>query len=895
MRSHAMPFDSLDAALAAGALIVTPNNRLARQVVMRHDAAQRQAGRRAWLGAAAIPWRAFVDALWTETIARDVELPLPVQPAAALHLWQSIIEADEQVLLDARGAAHGVAEAYARFHEYRDAGEDWHAWRAAGIADDAASFARWATRFSERLAVRGCVDRAELPDLLALHDARWTLHPLVALVGFTELAPAHQRLLDVLRRHGTTIEHLTRPARAAQHARIACDTPTDELVQALVFAREHALRAPGTRVGIVVADLAARRDEALALADEILAPARLAPLAPDAPAPYGISLGVALAQVPIVGAALDLIALASVGLDAMVAASLLRSPYLPGTADAWQRRATIERLWREQGRARVRINDAAATLDRVDAALAERLRTPLSRRAATPRDWSSTWSAWLDAVGWPGARTLDSAEWQARERWQQLLAAFAALEEVAPSLDAAAALGALRAQAQDTVWAPQGHAAPIQILGVLEASGLDFDALWLAGFTADAWPPAPRPSPFLPIAWQRARNVPRASAARELGYARALTADFAHAAAQVVVSHARESREAPQALSPLFAAWPEHAPQRGPARWRDRIAAVPRARPAPWRDDAAPPLRTGADAGGGTGVIESQSACPFQAFARYRLHARGWDEPSEGLTPKERGTLLHFAMRAFWDAVRDHATLIKLDQAALEARVAVAVDAARGKLPAPRWRALAPAVAAGEAERLRSIIVTWLVLCEQPRPPFRVLMTESDTALALGGVRLRLKIDRVDTLDGEGVGVLDYKSGRVTAPSAWFKARPEGTQLGLYVLALKAAAPTRPVHAAAYAQIKAGQIKVSGVVAGEALWPGLTPPRRAIGTEADWRDLEAFWIDTLTGLGDEFRRGEARVTPRNAQACLRCDLQPVCRIRNLYDDAAREPVPDEDE
>jgi len=36
--------DPLDVALANGAIVVTPNNRLARQVALRHDAAQRAAG-----------------------------------------------------------------------------------------------------------------------------------------------------------------------------------------------------------------------------------------------------------------------------------------------------------------------------------------------------------------------------------------------------------------------------------------------------------------------------------------------------------------------------------------------------------------------------------------------------------------------------------------------------------------------------------------------------------------------------------------------------------------------------------------------------------------------------------------------------------------------------------
>jgi probable DNA repair protein len=885
--------DPLDAALANGVTIVTPNNRLARQVVQRHDAAQRAAGHATWRAVRALPWRAFVDMLWTDAIAQGAQA-VPVSPAAALHLWQSIVEGEDKALLDARGAAHTAVEAYEWFHAYRRGDEGWHAWEGSGIADDAAVFARWATRYRDRLRSRAMVDRAELPDRLA-GEPRWLPDGgRVALLGFNRMSPQQRRLLEALAARGVEVSVLASPARESACMRVVCDSPTDELVRAFGFAREHAQRRPDARIGIVVQDLASRRGDVIALADEILAPQRLMPLAPHAAQPYGVSLGAPLADVPIVAAALDLIALASTSLDATAAAALVRSPYLPGAADAWRTRAYVERVWREQGRRTLRWNDVAATIERFDADLAQRLRARLPTRALKPRDWVSAWTSWLEAFGWPGARTLDSAEWQARDAWNALLLQFAALDEVAGALDAGAAFEALRALAREKVWAPQSGIAPVQVLGVLEASGLAFDALWLAGFSADKWPPAANPNPFLPLAWQRARGTPRASASTELAYARALSAEFAAAAAQVLVSHAREINEAPNTISPLFAHWP--VDPRGKAqRLPDRIASVD-ARPESWRDDVGPALPI-ADAGGGTSVIESQSACPFQAFARFRLGARAWDKPDEGLTPKERGTLLHFAMRMFWDEVRDHATLAALDHAGLHAHVGAAVEAAKRKLPAPRWNALAPAIAAGESQRLTQTIVAWLTLCERPRPPFRVLLTERERPLSMGGVRLRLKIDRADTLESGALAVIDYKSGRVTSPGAWFKPRPEGTQLGLYVVALKAEVPTRPVSAAVYAQIKAGQIKVSGVVADDPSWPALTPPAKAIkDANAGWRDLEQFWMDTLSDLGAEFQRGEARVTPRNAQACQRCDLQPLCRIRNLYDDALREPVvTDEDE
>jgi len=886
---------ALDAALAAGAIIVTPNNRLARAVVQRHDAAQWAAGHTTWPAARALPRGAFVDTLWSEAIAQGMDAPPPLAGAASLHVWQTIVETYDSPLLDARGAAHAAAEAFRWFHEYREANESWPA-LAAGAGDDAATFARWVAAYRQRLRARGVQDRAELADRLVAQGVAWPEEGPIALLGFNDMSPQQRRLLEALAARGAAVQMLAPPRRAGARSRVECASPTDEIVRALEFARARAERSAAARVGIVVEDLAARRGEVEGLAEEILAPSSLVPLDTLATRAYGLSLGVALAQVPLVAAALDLIALATTGLDAMSAAALARSPYLPGEADAWHKRGYVERIWREQGRRTVRLHDLAGSLVNLDAALSTRLRTPLPRRRGTPREWVIAFTTWLDALGWPGSRALDSVEWQARAAWQELLVEFAHLGDVAGSLDAAAAFGALRTLAEERVWAPQSGTAPIQILGVLEAAGLEFDALWLAGFAADAWPPPPRPNPFLPPAWQRARGVPRASASRELDYAKRLTAILGEAADEVVASHARQVDDAPQVASPLVVGWrcdPSVVPDTrdAPARLRDLVAASAGPSLAAWQDDLGPALQQGADVRGGTGLVESQSTCPFQAFARYRLRAEEWTQPDEGLTPKERGNLLHHALKVFWDDARDHATLVSLDADALEARVAAAVDAARDKLPAARWRALARAIAAGEAERLKRAIVLWLTRHEMPRPPFAILDTEREARLSLGDLRLRFRIDRIDRVEPEGIAIIDYKSGRAIAPSAWFKPRPAGTQVGLYALAQRAEAPTRPVRAAAYAQIKASELRACGIT-DEHAWPGLMTLGKASAGMETWAEVLQYWAETLDGLAREFAHGEARVTPRDRQACERCDLQPLCRIRSVHHDP-REPLPAE--
>ncbi len=255
----------------------------------------------------------------------------------------------------------------------------------------------------------------------------------------------------------------------------------------------------------------------------------------------------------------------------------------------------------------------------------------------------------------------------------------------------------------------------------------------------------------------------------------------------------------------------------------------------------------------------------------------------------ERGILVHAAFAAFWRDIGDHATLVALAPDALATRVEAAAAAALDAIPSPRWRRLAPVVRAGEAARVASLVRRWLDGLERSRPPFAVAEMEAPRRLALGGLDLRLRLDRIDALADGGVAIIDYKTGLAKPPARWFDARPQGPQIGLYVLAERAFAPAVPVRGAAYAQLKPGELRVHGIAADAESWPGLAAPEGVRGANlADWSDAEAHWARSLGALATEVREGHAAVTPRDAPAtCRHCGLQPLCRIGALADDDER--------
>ena len=121
-------------ALAAGASIVTPNNRLAREIATRFDAARRAEGKRAWTPAQAMPWTMWLDRLWLAALAAPISAGrVLVDASATRELWHTIIAADRRELLNPRGAARHAVDAWALFHGWRHAArnssERGDAWR----------------------------------------------------------------------------------------------------------------------------------------------------------------------------------------------------------------------------------------------------------------------------------------------------------------------------------------------------------------------------------------------------------------------------------------------------------------------------------------------------------------------------------------------------------------------------------------------------------------------------------------------------------------------------------------------------------------------------------------------------------------------------------------------
>ncbi|MFV8817284.1 PD-(D/E)XK nuclease family protein [Haliea sp. E17] len=873
----------LEPLLAQGALLLTPNQRLARAIKSAWDSRQLEQGATAWQPARVQALEFWLDSLWRAALdAGGCARRHRLGRIEELEIWQRAIEADcarhgNYALLQTGGAAEIAARARAVL---ADARIDTNA--AAVSAEfnldaDCATFLRWLQAFNAELERQASATAADC--YAALLQAEVTAKPVppaVVLVDFTSISPLQQACIDKFAASATAVSSLH---NAAELAARSFPDRSSELAAVARWAAQLQRAQPASRVGIILQDMQADR----ALLEYQLRREFDCFGENYTALPVNFSTAINLDQAPVVRDALRILATGEREMPLADILGLLRSRYsFPELAETPALGALVKRLFDDgletvaSGRLRFHARASGRPGDDAEPLLWQRLSATQALRLHSghklPSAWADCFHDFLGLWGWPGSGALDSLEYQQVERWYRLLEDFAALDRVIGELDFSRALALLRRCSQASLSQPQTPDSPIQVLGPLEAAGLQFDALWICGLEASQWPERPRPNPFIPQRLQRERNLPHATSEQQWCYAESLWRQYRASCSALTASFARQLDNAPQLASPLLDGLPlvdEQAHDTLPPDWLDAFqgAAIEFVEDVAAGEYSGPrqPLP------GGSGVLRDQAACPFRAFTRHRLRLEPLGERYNGLSPRDRGKLLHAALQALWEQLGDSRALANADAGALAKVVGAAVQAALDSISESQRLHVGLHCLSLEGQRLEQLLLAWLEV-ERSRGEFRVEASETPCEFTLGGTTLRLRVDRVDLLaDGSRV-VFDYKSGRCNV-SDWSGERPREPQLPLYSIATGAAA-------IAFAQVRARDCKIAGVGAVEGV-PGISQDAGKLAgndnPEFGWSDLTGQWHTRLEQLLEEFLAGAAPVDPQ-PRACDFCGLQPLCRI-----------------
>ncbi|MSQ49654.1 MAG: PD-(D/E)XK nuclease family protein [Betaproteobacteria bacterium] len=853
-------FASLASGHAAGITVVTPNRRLAQVLKSEFDSFQSNKNLAVWDDADILPVSTFVERLYEDALYADgaADLPRLLAPVQEHALWEAVLAG--QPLLSVGRAAADCADAWRLAHAWRIEGAAFSAAMKFLGNEDTQAYAGWAQEYQRRVDQGGFVDAAALTDVVLKHAGKKP--KLLVAYGFDILPPQTRKFFT-----GFEVLACRAATKNAQVTKIAFPSAHHELEAAAQWARTR-LEAGATRIGVVVPGLQLRRKEVVRVFSNVLHPGWNVPRSQaDAAAaglamPFDISIGELLEEFPLVSFALGILDFAGGEISFESVSQLMRSPFIGGAQAEFAARAVHDATLRGKLPPRLtlpRLISAVAGCPVLRSSLENlfTLQNSIQGKENTPFFWAQHFTALLEAAGFPGERTLDGGEFQARAKFNEALADLARLGLVSGRISCHQALRQLRRICADTLFQPQTPTAPIQVAGILESAGLSFDCLWVSGLSEDAWPLAVRAHPFLPVALQKQAGIPAAAAETSLALDRRITEGWLGAATEVVFSYPEREKDRDLLPSPLIASVPE-----GKVEFEEflswRLSIFQSRKIENIADGQATPLNS-ATLKGGTRVLADQAACPFRAFARHRLGAQGLETPTAGLDALERGQLLHALMAGIWKELKTSASLSGEVMPAIEKSAANAV----------KELGLEGRFAEMEKQRLICLAGDWLEL-ERLRQPFEVVQIEETRALAIGGLSFSGRIDRMDRLlEGEARGshvLIDYKTGRAT-PNSWLGERPDEPQLPLYVVTAK-----EPVSAVAFAKLQPGDMKFAGFSLQEKEIPGVKQAK-------SWSGLMASWQAGLLALASGFAGGDARVDPkRGLQTCRHCDLQPLCRV-----------------
>jgi ATP-dependent helicase/nuclease subunit B len=968
-----------------GGTVVVPSRQRAHAARLAHAAAELAAGRRVWATPDILPAEAWLTReVERYAAAAGTAVPRLLSPAEDWFLWrQCAAEATGELELVNRGAlAEALRRASAIAADFgidvrglsrslSDTGLASGAVRAETVGTaamgpemagtEAELLAEVQRAVDERCQTLGAATVASLVSSLGARLREGAEGVQVVASGFLSIPPRLRPLVSPPRATGAS-------PGAVPTAIIASDE-LDELERIAEWCKQRVAQNPQARILIALPGAPGTRERLATLIRQAVNPgawfgARTAPTAggsaqPDASGRSGASKpadaarvegtasdaaadgptdnlvviegGVPLSRVPAVAHALATLSwLGGNTGDFEAVSGWLRAPY-------WQAPGALQRarldLWlRERERMHFDLHELVVALSGAHGALASTARevsdqikkaaVALGQGSASPRDWSERFKAALEKFDWPGERARGSGEQQTVVRFYELLDEFGQLASAVRSISRDNAIQWFSELATRTAFRPADDDAVITISSVLAAPVVEYDAIWIAGLHAEAFPQPVQPDPFIPLAAQLAAGVPAASASGRLAEAHALVSAWREGADELVLSAPARSEDLELLPSPLLAEWVSKervgAPPMAPLEQRGAeglSGSQDSAQPTSYDTSTAPSgsiwlpvrvhregmLETFDDPVGpawpieqplpsGTRSLELQNQCPFRAYAELRLGSTPLDAPEPGIAADMRGQLLHAALQKLWVRLRDSKGLAALSEAALDATIQRCVEEAADETvrrsPSPKPRVAAPNDAQGdlfgEPQRSPALsrecrratrLIRALCAVERERAPFRVESTELDSKLTLKGAELRIRIDRVDALESGGRAILDYKSGRRTIAD-WYGERPSHPQLLAYLAALG-----DDVVAMATVNVTAREVRFDGIANSAELLPKVKGVEGAFGTDPldAWPTRRAEWLARVEQMAADFLAGRAVVDPKPG-ACDYCHVASICRI-----------------
>jgi ATP-dependent helicase/nuclease subunit B len=869
-------YNKLFEELTTDTLILTPNKRLI-GFLHKNYSAYRLQKKRIWPTPLILTLENWLSWQWEKQLIQHPIFPYQLLTTNQEYvIWQSIIENSANSFLMPTAIAATAQQAWQLCHHWQLDCQSSHFEQ----SNESRTWKIWAKDFVTFSQEHTCIDFASATTQLIDHFRKKILTPpkRIVLIGFDEINPQTKKLFQALKQSGCQLATFTANHPNKSIARRLAVENTEVELQTMAQWAYQRWRAGYQSIVCAVPQLLEIRQQVIDSFTEVFTSQQQDTLLS---LPFNVAAGKKLSELPMIQAALAILQLKT--MDSFNKISLLiRSPYLAYAEEERIQRCQLDVYLRRHAEHTINLEQLAHISQQQHCLQLSQLINdliPLSHNHLTkqyPSDWAKYFTKKLQLAGWPGQRCLLSEELQLIERWSELFSELSRLDFILGKTSGDVAWKQLHHLAASSLFrAKTLQDPPIHILGLLDTAGSCFDSLWVMGLDDHTWPAAAHANPFIPYPLQRAHQLPHASNQREFYFSSLITKRLLTSAQEIILSHSLQRNEQILRPSALIASIPliEKDDLQLPA-YQTLITSIWATRR--WEyyvDEYAPPLETKALISTGSQLFKQQAACPFQAFAHFRLDANFYPLPQAGLNPIDRGILLHAVIETFWNLLGDQATLLNQSTHTLQNLVEQSIDDSIIQFRKKRPFTLQPRFIEIERERLQQRLMK-LIELDKKRSPFRKVTHEKKQNFIFGKLDIALRIDRIDALDDGSTLIIDYKTG-VPRKFNWFEERLDEPQLPLYCLSYPMAKGFAIIH------IRSDTLEIQGFSEKE---NGLS---RLLSSEKDktlpktWQALLAYWKNSLAMLANQFQEGFAKVDPKHGPAtCRLCRLHPFCRINH---------------
>lgn len=832
--------DQLLELMTQGAVVITPNNRLSVALLesyYKFSAAETVSKPQC------IPYTVALVQLFENLRFNHYAQPHPVllNEAQCRHLWRMIIKDTSGVTYN-DGLLNAVIQAWTYCEQWLV--EPNHL--SFSYTRQTQMFQHWWQTFNHKIQRLNALNEHQLTPYFINRAQPLFNKSILVWACFDEFTPQQQSLQQYLHQHNM-VQYRYDLHKESLAPQVFAAGNEQEEYQQLIHWLHSKIEQKEQRIGIVIPDLQQQAQRIKRSLTQHI-PVSL----------FNISLGEPLNNYPLVAHALNWLHLEK-QCSQHEASLLLQSPYLGAAKAEFAQRAQILQDCSL-------LQQPQCSLDRLKKALrvhapqlAQLIDTladyPLS---ATPHEWIALFQKRLNRLGYPGDYGLNSAQYQCYQRFVLLFDEFRQLALISPVFTRKDALDALTQLAKQTIFQAQSTDASIQISGLLEASGCEFDSLWVMGLTDHCLPAKTSLSAFIPPQLQRDLCMPHSSSSRELNFAQQTLQRLQKGSNETIFSYAKLQGDRPALPSALISQYPPFTGQLNAMPTSDDMCCTE------IEELYNIPFIPAEHISGGTSLLANQAKCPFKAFAEHRLAAKPMPKMVEGIDNKERGTIIHKIMELLWRHLKTQAALCNLQQTELAELITQAIEQAQATteqlLDEPQIQL--QHIERTRLQRLALACLEW----EKQRPAFAVKALEQSYTINLAGLEIKLRIDRLDQVDDK-LWIIDYKS-TLPANKPWNEDRPQEPQLLLYALL------NEDINALLFIQVKTGKILCSGLSEHQTELKGISPLKK----EQNWSETRDFWQQQLTTIAHEVQAGHCAPQPISSTVCSYCDFKNLCRM-----------------